>query len=210
MSTANPIRVLIGDSNAIYRAGLQTILKAEPGIEVVGEIGTARETLAAYEQHRPDVTIVDLRMPEMECLNAIKSIRTADPQARIIILTAFDGGADIMRGLRAGASGYLLKDASPQEVIATIRTVHAGKKAIDPLVAVKIAEHALNDDLSESERVVLEQMAQGKSNPQIAEALTLSESTIKFHINNILLKLDAANRTEAVITGLKRGLVRLG
>jgi two-component system NarL family response regulator len=210
MTSTALIRVLIADSNAIFRQGLQAILAGEADMQVVGQAGNAREAVAAYAQLHPDVTILDLRMPEMECLNAIRAIRTENPKARIVILTAYDGAEDIVRGLRAGASGYLLKEASPAEVIETIRAVHAGKKRVDPDIASKLAEYASADDLSESERKVLNAMAEGKSNPQIAEALTLSESTIKFHVNNILLKLDVSNRTEAVVTGLKRGLVRLG
>ncbi|MCW3095949.1 MAG: two component transcriptional regulator, LuxR family [Chthonomonadaceae bacterium] len=209
MTSTALIRVLIADSNAIFRQGLQAILAGEADMQVVGQAADAREAVAAYAQLHPDVTILDLRMPEMECLNAIKAIRAENPKARIVILTAYDGAEDIVRGLRAGASGYLLKEASPAEVIETVRAVHAGKKRVDPDIASKLAEYASADDLSESERKVLNAMAEGKSNPQIAEALTLSESTIKFHVNNILLKLDVSNRTEAVVAGLKRGLVRL-
>lgn len=203
------IRVLIAESNAIFRQGLQAILAGEAEMQVVGQAGNARETVTAYQELRPDVTIMDLRMPEMECLNAIKAIRSENPQARIVILTAYEGAEDIVRGLRAGASGYLRKEASPEEVIATIRAVAAGKKRVDPEIAATLAEHAVAEELSEGERRVLGGMAEGKSNQEIAEALTLAESTVKFHVNNILLKLDAANRTEAVVNGLKRGLVRL-
>jgi len=210
MTSTNVIRVLIADSNAIFRQGLQAILVGEADMQVVGQAGNARETVAAYGELRPDITILDLRLPEMECLNAIKAIRGENPQAKIVILTAYEGVEDIVRGLRAGASGYLLKEASPQEVIETIRAVQGGKKRVDPEIVAKLAEYAVADDLSEGERKVLGLMAEGKSNPQIAEALIVSESTVKFHVNNILLKLDAANRTEAVVEGLKRGLVRLG
>ncbi|HLK61462.1 MAG TPA: response regulator transcription factor [Chthonomonadaceae bacterium] len=209
MNSKASIRILIADSNAIFRQGLNAILAGEADMQVVAQAATAQETLAAYQQYRPDITILDLRLPEMECLNAIRAIRAENPQARIVILTAYDGTEDIVRGLRAGASGYLLKEASPTEVIETLRAVYAGKRRVDPDIAAKLADHTLSDDLSEAERRVLEYMAEGKSNPQIADALTLSESTVKFHVNNILLKLDAANRTEAVVTGLKRGLVRL-
>ncbi|MCW3054911.1 MAG: DNA-binding response regulator [Chthonomonadales bacterium] len=210
MNSPHLIRVLIADSNAIFRQGLQAILAGEADMQVVGQAGNARETVAAYGELRPDITILDLRLPEMECLNAIKAIRSENPKAKIVILTAYEGVEDIVRGLRAGASGYLLKESSPQEVVETIRAVQGGKKRVDPEIAAKLAEYAVADDLSEGERKVLGLMAEGKSNPQIAEALTLSESTIKFHVNNILLKLDVANRTEAVVAGLKRGLVRLG
>jgi len=210
MTSTNVIRVLIADSNAIFRQGLQAILAGEADMQVAGQAGDARETVAAYGELRPDITILDLRLPEMECLNAIKAIRSENPQAKIVILTAYEGVEDIVRGLRAGASGYLLKEASPQEVIETIRAVQGGKKRVDPEIAAKLAEYTVADDLSEGERKVLGLMAEGKSNPQIAEALIVSESTVKFHVNNILLKLDAANRTEAVVEGLKRGLVRLG
>ncbi len=210
MNETAPIRVLIADRNAIFRQGLQTLLDAESDICVIAQAANACETVAAYQQHRPDVTVLDLGMPEMECLNAIQAIRADNPRARILILTSYDAEEDIVRGLRAGAVGYLRKESSPQEVIETIRAVHAGKKRVDPEIAAKLADHALADDLSESEMSVLRQMAEGKSNQQIAEALTLSESTVKFHVNNILLKLDVGNRTEAVVKALKRGLVRLG
>ena len=209
METAALIRVLITDSNAIFRQGLTTILEGEADIRVVAQAANAHEAVVAYEQHHPDITLLDLRTPEIECLSTLKAIRTANPQARILIITTYEGVEDILRGLRAGASGYLLKEATPKEVIETVRAVHAGKKRIDPDIASKIAEHVVMDELSESEQKVLDQMAEGKSNPQIAEALTLSESTIKFHVNNLLLKLNAANRTAAVVTGLKRGLLRL-
>jgi two-component system NarL family response regulator len=209
MNSGVPIRVLVADSNAIFRQGVRAILEAEPDIQVVAQTGDARAAVAAYAQHRPDVTLLDLAMPETECVNAIKAIRSTDANARIVILTAYDGIDDVLRGLRAGASGYLLKESSPEEVVETVRAVHAGKKRFAPDVAASIAEHALADALTESERAVLEQMAQGRSNSQIAGALTLSESTVKFHVNNILFKLGAANRTEAVLMALKRGLVRL-
>jgi DNA-binding NarL/FixJ family response regulator len=143
MNSPSLIRVLIADSNAIFRHGLRSILEAEADIRVVAQASTAREAVAVYEQYHPDVTVLDLRLPETECLSAIKSIRTANPQARIVILTAYDGVADVLRGLRAGASGYLLKEASPQEVVETIRAVHAGKKRVDTDVAAQIAEYAL-------------------------------------------------------------------
>lgn len=203
------IRVVIADSNAILREGVRAILEKEPALHIVAEAATARDAITAYQAHRPDVTILDLRMPEMECLNAIKAIRTDNPQAHILILTAYDGEEDIYRALRAGASGYILKDASPQELIEAIHAVYAGRKHIGPQVAAKLAERAANDDLSESERNILRELAQGKSNQQIAETLMVSEGTVKFHLNNILLKLDASNRTEAVVIALKRGLVRL-
>lgn len=209
MNIPKPIRLVIADSSPIFREGLRSVLESSSLMQVVAQAAHAREAVAANAQHQPDVLVLDLGIPEMDCLDAIKTIRTQNPQARILILTAYDGSEDIVRGLRAGASGYLLKDAAPQELIDAIRAVHAGKKYFAPEVAAKLAEHALNNPLSDSERLVLEQMAQGKSNPLIAEALVIAESTVKFHVNNILLKLDAANRTEAVLIGLKRGLVRL-
>jgi two-component system, NarL family, response regulator len=188
---------------------LQTILNAAPEMQVVAQADNARDAIAAYDAHRPDITILDLRLPETECIDAIRTIRDANPQARIIILTSYDGEEDAVRGLRAGAVGYLLKDSDPQNVLETVRAVHAGKKRIDADIAAKLAERVIFESLSDSELGVLREMAEGKSNPQIAETLSVSESTVKFHINNILLKLNAANRTEAVVLGLKRGLIHL-
>ncbi len=209
MPETPPLRVLLADSNAIYRQGLVTILNGEKDMRVIAQSATAHETVAAYEETQPDVTIIDLRLPEMECVSTIKALRERNPKARIIILTAYGGEEDIVRGLRAGASGYLLKDASPEWVVETVRAVSAGKKRVQPEVAAKLAERVVTTDLSETELMILAQMAGGKSNARIAEALSVSESTVKFHVNHILLKLDADNRTEAVVTALQRGLVRL-
>ncbi len=209
MTARNFIRISIADGNAIFRQGLQVVLDQQSDMKVVASVATASEVVAAFATLHPDVTILDLRMPETECLNAIRAIRAANPQARIVILTNYDGDEDIVRGLRAGASGYLLKDATPAEVVETVHAVHAGKKRVDREIAAKLAERSSSDELSPSELAILREMAEGKSNPQIAAALTLSEGTVKFHVNNILLKLDVSNRTEAVVTAVKRGLVRI-
>ncbi len=204
-----PIRVLIANSNTIFREGLKKILEMEPDIEIVGEASDTLETVSKYLRHLPDITIMDLRLPETECTDAITAIRKENSHARIVILTSYGSEEDIIRGLYLGASGYLLKDSSPEIIIQTIRAVISGEESLSPEIAAKVTKHAASKKLSECERAVLDNMALGKSNSQIAESLTLSESTIKFHVNNILFKLEAANRTEAVVSGLKRGLIRL-
>ncbi len=205
----NPIRILIADSNAFFREGVRAVLDGPGDMEVVAQASNAMETVSAFQHFHPDVTILDLRMPEMECLNAMKAIRTESASAKIIIFTAYDSEEDIIRGMRAGASGYLLKDTPPEDLLQIIRQVHSGTIKIAADILHKVTHHSNSEELSECERIVLENLAHGKSNSQIAGHLTLSESTIKFHINNILLKLDVSNRTEAVVTGLKRGLIRL-
>lgn len=203
------IHLLLADDHVLMRQGVAALLNAEPDMEVVAQAGNAREALAACRQHRPDVTLMDLRLPELECVGAIEAIVAEFPHARILILTDYEGAEDIYRAMKAGARGYLLKSASPDELRETVRAVHAGLKRIAPEMAIRLAERSLVGELTETERAVLREMAKGQSNQQIADALTVTEGTVKFHVNNILLKLDAANRTEAVLIALKRGLVRL-
>jgi DNA-binding NarL/FixJ family response regulator len=206
----NKIRVLIADDHPVVRTGLVLMLKYETDMEVVGDVGNGREAVALFRLHRPDVTLMDLRMPDMDGAEATTIIRAEFPAARIILLTTYDGDEDIYRGLRAGARAYLLKDAPCEELLETIRVVHAGQKHITVEVGAKLAERMGSPELTEREREVLRLMAVGKSNLEIGADLFITEGTVKFHVNHILSKLNVSDRTQAVIVALKRGIASLG
>ncbi|HEY9807815.1 MAG TPA: response regulator transcription factor [Halomicronema sp.] len=205
----NSIRILIADDHPIVRQGLVALLEQEPDITIVAQASTGKEAVLMFNQHQPDVTLMDLRMPEMDGVTAITAICNQVNSAQIIVLTTYDGDEDIYRGLRAGAKSYLLKDASPTELLTAIRTVAKGQKYIPSTVGAKLAERMNNAPLSERELEVLQLMVAGNSNHQISVTLHISESTVKFHINNILNKLSVNDRTQAVISALKRGIATL-
>lgn len=207
---AKPITVLIADDHPIVREGIVALIKGDPDISVVGEVGNGKEAVEQYEKLQPDVVLMDLRMPEMEGADAVAEIRKNHPGARVIILTTFDGDEDIFRALRAGAKGYLLKDTPPEALTEAIRAVHHGLKRIAPEAAMKLAHRASELALTEREREVMQLLTNGLSNSEIANSLSISEGTVKFHLNNIFAKLGVDDRTQAVVTALKRGLVRLG
>ncbi len=207
-STA-PIRILIVDDHPIVRNGLVLMVKYESGMETVAEASSGAEAIEQFCQHQPDVTLMDLRLGDMNGVDAISSIRQDFPQARIIILTTYDTDEDIYRGLQIGARGYILKDAPLDELLNAIRTIHAGRQYIPPEVGAKLAERLNRPQLSERERDVLQLMAQGKSNQAIADDLYISENTVKYHVNNILSKLEVSDRTQAVLMALKRGIANL-
>jgi len=206
---SNIIRILIADDYAIWRQGLTALLEQEPDLTVVAHANNGQEALTMFRQYQPDVTLMDLGMPQMDGVAAITAICAEFDTARIVVLTTYDGDEDIYRGLRAGAKGYLLKDAEPDELFAAIRTVVSGKKYIPIAVGVKLAERMENAQLSDRELEVLRLIVTGKCNHDISTILHISESTVKFHINNILGKLGVADRTQAAITALKRGIVSL-
>jgi two-component system, NarL family, response regulator len=206
---SNMIRVLIADDHPIVSQGLAVLLECKPDITVVGQACNGREAIALYREHQPDVTLMDLRMPEMGGVEAIAALCAEFSDPRIIVLTTFDGDEDIYRGLRAGAKGYLLKDTKPDDLLTAIHTVHSGKQHIPSEVAVKLVERMSNPELSERELEVLRQMATGMSNHEIGTALNITESTVKFHINRILSKLGVSDRTQAVIIALRRGIANL-
>jgi two-component system NarL family response regulator len=208
MSQAN-IRILIADDHPIVRNGLSLMLKYEPGMETVAEASNGREAVQMFREHQPDITLMDLRMPEMGGVDAITNIHQEFPDARIVILSTYDGDEDIYRGLQAGARGYLLKDAPCDELLQAIRKVYGGKKYIPADVGAKLAERLSSPQLSEREHEVLCMIAKGKSNQEIATALNIAEGTVKFHVNNILSKLQVGDRTQAVIVAFKRGMARL-
>lgn len=188
---------------------LVTIVTYKPEMEIVAEATTGIEAVEQFRHRQPDVTLMDLRMPEMGGVDAIVTIRQEFPNARIIILTTYEGDEDIYRGLQSGACGYIFKNVPIDEIIKAIHTVHAGKKYIPPDVGEKLSERLNCPQLSQREQEVLQQVAQGKSNQEIADALHLAESTIKYHVNNILSKLGVSDRTQATIVAIKRGLVNL-
>jgi two-component system, NarL family, response regulator len=204
-----PIRILIVDDHPIVRNGLMLMVKYEPGMETVAEASSGAEAIAQFCQHQPDVTLMDLRLGDMNGVDVIATIRQDFPQAQIIILTTYDTDEDIYRGLQIGARGYILKDAPLDELLKAIRVVHAGRQYIPPEVGAKLAERLNRPQLSERERDVLRLMAQGKSNQNIAESLYISENTVKYHVNNILSKLEVSDRTQAVLMALKRGIANL-
>lgn len=201
--------VLLADDHQIVREGLAAIIEAEPDMRVVALAGNGGEALEMFLQHRPDVVLMDLRMPEVGGVRAIASILNLDPAAKIIVLTTYDGDEDIYRSIRAGASGYLLKDAPVEELLSGIRKVSAGGKQISPPIAEKLAGRIAGNEFTARETDVLELMATGKTNREIADELFVSESTVKFHANNIFGKLQVADRTQAVVAALKRGFISL-
>ena len=201
------IRVLCVDDHPIVRQGIGSLLGVQPDMELVAEAASGREAIQAFRNHRPDVTLMDLQMPEMGGLDAVSAIRAEFPDARIIVLTTYAGDAQAMRALQAGARGYLLKNALHKELIDTIRAVHAGKKALSPDVSFELAEHATDEALTPAETRVLRLIAEGNANKEIARALSLSEETVKGQVRNILSKLGAKDRTHAAMIGFKRGII---
>ena len=210
MSTTNgipPIRVLIVDDHPLFREGVVAVLKGQPDMSFVGEATTGREAIESFRQHQPHVTLMDLRMPDMNGIEAITAIRSEFPAARIVVLTTYAGDAQALGALKAGASGYLLKSMLRKELLETIRAVHDGKRRIPPEIATDIAEHAAEDALTAREIEVLRGVASGKSNKLIAVQLEITESTVKAHMKSILPKLEASDRTHAVVIALKRGIL---
>ena len=203
------IRILIADDHPVVRNGLVLLIRYEPGMEAVAEARDGAEAITLYRQHLPDITLMDLRMPNVGGVEAIVTIRQTFPNARIILLTTYDGDEDIYRGLEAGARGYLLKDAPLEQVLEAIRRVHSGQNYVPPEVGAKLVARLSSPQLSDREREVLNLMAKGKSNQAMASELYISEATIKFHITNILSKLQVSDRTQAVLVALKRGIANL-
>lgn len=209
MSQPSSIRVLVVDDHPVVRQGLIGMLEEAPDILIVGQGRNGHEAIAVFQQEQPDVTLMDLRMPEMEGVQAVTAICDEFPNARIIVLTIYDSDEEIYRGLQAGAKGYLLKDSEPEELLTAIRIVNNGQQYIPPNVAAKLVQRMTRPELSDRELEVLRLVGQGMSNQEISTALTISESTVKTHINRILRKLDAKDRTQAAIMALKRGIASL-
>jgi two-component system, NarL family, response regulator len=209
MSQSTTIRVLIADDVAIVRQGLATIVDRDPEMTAIAQAEDGQQAIALFREYQPDVTLMDLRMPQMGGVEAIMAICAEFKQARIMVLTTYDGDEDIYRGLQAGAQGYLLKDAKPPELLNAIRMIHSGQKYVPPEVGAKLVQRMSNPELSERELDVLRLMAQGMSNQGIGTSLNVGESTVKSHVNRILSKLGVNDRTQAVIVAIKRGIVYL-
>jgi DNA-binding NarL/FixJ family response regulator len=203
------IRVLLADDHPLLREGIAALIGNQSDMQLIGEASNGREALEQFRKHHPDITLMDLQMPEMSGIDAISAIRGQFPDARIIILTTYTGDFQVSRALKAGARGYLLKGMLRQELLETIRAVHAGRKRLSAEVAAEIAEHATDDVLTLREIDVLRLIAQGNANKEIAGKLSLTEETVKGHVKNILSKLGVNDRTHAVTIGLKRGIIEL-
>src|SRR5271157_4171691 len=210
MSAGIPrIRILTVDDHPIVRQGIAGLVGVQQDMAVVGEASNGREAIQQFRTHRPDVTLMDLQMPEMNGLDALIAIRTEFPDARVIVLTTYAGDTQILRALKAGAQAYLLKNTLHKELLETIRAVHTGKKTLSPEVSYQIVEHATDDALTPAEILVLRLIAAGNANKQIADELSITEETVKSRVKNILSKLGANDRTHAAMIGLKRGIIEL-
>ena len=203
------IRILIVDDHPLLRAGVAAVLATQPDFQVVGSASSGHEALQVFDQLRPDVTLMDLKMPDMSGTQVISALRSKYPSARFIVVTTYPGDVQALQALKAGASGYMLKSSLGEELIDTIRMVHAGKRRIPAEIATEIGQYAADDALTEREIEVLRRVGAGQSNKQIALGLSVSESTIKAHIHSILPKLNANDRTHAVMIALKRGILDL-
>ncbi len=210
MSTGpNLIRILTVDDHPMLREGIAALVASQPDMKLVAEASTGREALEQFRKHRPDLTLMDLQMPDMDGIEAMVAICSEFPDARIIVLTTYKGDIQVLRALKAGARAYLLKGLLRKELLETIRAVHAGQKRISPDVAVELADHALDDALTSREIDVLRLIAGGHANKLVADQLSITEDTVKGHVKNILSKLGASDRTHAVTIALKRGIIQL-
>ena len=209
MSDSKRIRLLTADDHALLREGIAALVNLEADMQLVAQAGTGREAIDKFKEHRPDVTLMDLQMPDMDGIDAIIAIRSAFPNARIIVLTTYAGDVQVMRALKAGARAYVLKGHAHKELLETIRAVHAGQKRVPPEVAAALAEHAGDDELSARELDVLRLIAAGSANKQIAAQLSIAEETVKSQVTSILSKLAANDRTHAVTIALKRGIIEI-
>jgi DNA-binding NarL/FixJ family response regulator len=209
MSTGDPIRILAVDDHPLIREGIAAVLQGEPDMLLVAQASNGRDAIEQFREHHPDVTLMDLQMPDMNGIDTIAAIRQDFPSARIIVLTTYSGDAQAVRAFKAGASGYLLKNMLRKELLETVRIVHGGRKRIPPEIAVEIAEHHSDDLLTEREVEVLRRVAEGNANKMIADQLKISEETVKAHMRSILSKLGANDRTHAVTIAVKRGIISI-
>jgi DNA-binding NarL/FixJ family response regulator len=206
-AAAGPIRILAVDDHPVVRQGIAGLVAVYSDMSLVAEASNGREAIQQFRTHHPDVTLMDLQMPEMNGLDAMIAIRGEFPEARIIVLTTYAGDVQVVRALKAGARGYLLKNSLHKELLETIRSVHAGKRALSTEASMELAEHATDDALTPAEVRVLRLIAKGSANKEIAAQLSISEETVKGQVRNILSKLGANDRTHAAMIGLKRGII---
>lgn len=209
MSQANPIRILSVEDHPVFRQGLATIIETEPDMVIVGFAANGVEAIAEFRRHRPDITLMDLRLPGTNGTDILIAIRGEFPDARIIMLSSSDSDGEIQRALRSGAAGYVLKSMAHGDLLAVIRSVHAGKRQVPAEVAALLAEHLGEEDLTSRELEVLQLIRDGFKNKQVADRLRISENTVNFHIKNIVDKLGANDRTHAVTIAVRRGLLPL-
>jgi DNA-binding NarL/FixJ family response regulator len=209
MSAAPRIRVFCVDDHPLMREGIATVIKNEPDMQLVAEASTGQDAIRGFREHRPDVTLMDVRMPDMGGIDALLAIRTEFANARVIMLTTFEGDAEIKRALEAGARGYMLKSMPRKHLVDVIRKVHGGQKHIPNEVAAQLMEHLGAETLSKREVEVLQKVAAGNRNSDIAALLFISEETVKGHVKHIMEKLGASDRTEAVAIGIRRGFIHL-
>jgi len=203
------IRVFCVDDHPLLREGIITLINNQPDMQVVGEASTGRSAIEGFREHRPDIALMDIRLPDMSGIDVMIAIRKEFPEARIIMLTTSEGDVEIQRALEAGASGYMLKSMPPKDVVEAVRQVHRGKKRIPPEIAAHLAEHYSDEAITAREIEVLQHIAGGNRNRDIAEKLFISEETVKVHIKHIMEKLGASDRTQAVAIALKRGIIHL-
>ena len=209
MSVPAQIRVLTVDDHPLLHEGVATVIRNQPDMVLVAEATNAQQGIQRFREHMPDVTLMDLRLPDMSGIDAIIAIRSEFPEARVIVLTTFAGDVEIQRALEAGARAYILKSMPPKELVDVIRQVHAGKKRIPPEIAAHLAEHYSDEALTAREIEVLQQIAAGNRNRDIAQKLFIAEETVKVHIKHIMDKLGASDRTQAVAIGVRRGIIQL-
>ena len=209
MSTDVPIRVLVVDDHPVVRQGIAVLIGSQSDMMLVAEASNGREAIQQFRKHHPDITLMDLQMPEMNGLDALAAIRGEFPDAKIIVLTTYTGDVQILRALKSGAQGYLLKNTFHKELVDAIRAVHGGKKTLSAEASYELAEHSTDDALTPAEISVLRLIAAGNANKQIADQLSITEDTVKWRVKNILSKLGAHDRTHAAMIGMKRGIIRV-